>query len=83
MLKRGSTTRLNTRKCNNGGVPEENAAETWVFPAYRGDDPTKYSDDFAKYSDDFANYYFDGKFETDRPDEAMICEFRITDRPPG
>jgi len=71
MMKRGSTTDLRTWR-NDGGVPEENAAETWIFPAYRGDDPTKYSGDRED---------IDGQLETDRPEEAMIQGLQFPDHP--
>lgn len=70
MMKRGSTTDLHTRKRNDGGVPEENAAETWIFPAYRGDDSTKYSGDHED---------IDGQLEMDRPDEAVIRGLQFPD----
>ena len=71
MLQPGPLTDLRTWERNDGGVPEENAAETWVFPAYRGDDPTKYSDGDRED--------IDGQLETDRPDEAMIQGLQFPD----
>jgi hypothetical protein len=36
MLQPGPLTDLRTWERNDGSVSDENAAETWIFPAYRG-----------------------------------------------